>query len=420
MSKKIKIEIKNANNLEFYIKEDAKNGDYFCVNDVTNLNLDTIKEFFANENKLQKEELINELRNKEKQNWLNEFKSSQEFLSLKEENINLKNKLESEIRNKELEIQKQYDNKINELNKIIQNNEMEKKLIEQKLINNFNEEKNQLTNKYKNEIDSYKERINTLERNKELLNTKQLGENFETDIFNLLSEHYSMRSNVVYKKQTINNEDSKADFIVQLVDDNNAIYDSITIEAKAIQTHGTKKNSDFYTKLNKDANNNHSSFSILVSELEPHLNFDVFKVREYENMFVVRWQYLTAIIDLMIFILIRKKHLIKLIEEKSISFKEKEKIIEDFESFKSSILNTSLKNIEVNIEKIKSSAENIYKQANNILDSVKVIVDTHINSIKNKIDDFNIQNKIIKKIDKLNCDNEIVDEENMKIIKKIS
>ncbi|NEU02719.1 DUF2130 domain-containing protein, partial [Escherichia coli] len=86
---------------------------------------------------------------------------------------------------------------------------------------------------------------------------------------------------------------------------------------------------------------------------------------------------------------------------KEISFSEKQKILDDFKDFKDSILDTTLKYIETKVSEINKSAENIKKEAHKILEGTEVIIDRHLNAIKNKINSFSIGSRVIKPIEKL-------------------
>ncbi|MBO6072358.1 hypothetical protein J6P59_01690 [bacterium] len=77
-------------------------------------------------------------------------------------------------------------------------------------------------------------------------------------------------------------------------------------------------------------------------------------------------------------------------------------MLNEFEDFKNSILENAFKNINKHLESIKTDADKIIKSAENILESQKIIVDKHMNAIENKINNFKIENKVVKKIAKLN------------------
>ncbi len=411
MSKKIAIQIKDALNLEFTLNEDAKKGDYICVNDINEVNLEETKKFIANEIEKQKELLINQLRNKEKENWINGFKNSNEFLNLKEENIKLKNNLDQLLKNKELEIKSFYDDKINDLNYIINDLKSKQELIEIKNEKEIEIVKNELNAKYLKDIEFYKIKIEELQRNKKF-NIKIIGNEFENWIYSEMQKHFSFYSDVKFEKITKNIDGEKADFLFEISHDG-AIVDNVVIEAKTAENTGTTKNSNHFAKLNRAYNHNNSSFAILVTELEPDDEFSIRKINEYENMYMVRPQFLHIMLDLMRIVMIQKN----IIRNKTISFKDQEKILQEFEEFKDAIINNSLKHITKNIEDIIKQAESINKASQKILESGNIIISKHLKTIANKFENYNIENKIIKKIKNIN-DDEIKSNEEELIIKR--
>ncbi|WP_033161379.1 DUF2130 domain-containing protein [[Mycoplasma] collis] len=123
MSKKIKIKIKNLENLEFEILEKAEIGDYIILSEIKELG----------ESQIYKS--ANIITEQLKNDWLNEFKNSDAYTKIINENNYYKNK--AELLNKDLVIQKKEF-------------ESQKKDIENNAINKFkeNEHKNVLNEKH--------------------------------------------------------------------------------------------------------------------------------------------------------------------------------------------------------------------------------------------------------------------------------
>ena len=128
---------------------------------------------------------------------------------------------------------------------------------------------------------------------------------------------------------------------------------------------------------------------------------------------MVRPQFLHIMLDLMRIVMIQKN----IIRNKTISFKDQEKILQEFEEFKDAIINNSLKHITKNIEDIIKQAESINKASQKILESGNIIISKHLKTIANKFENYNIENKIIKKIKNIN-DDEIKSNEEELIIKR--
>ncbi|MDE5841479.1 MAG: hypothetical protein K2H11_00705, partial [Malacoplasma sp.] len=122
MSKKIKIGIKNNENFEFEILEDAKKGDFFCLKEINEIDFSDLKKQIENK----ENDLVNKKLQQEKENWTNEFKLSNDYRSLVDkihqlEKINeklqsdLHNKVELAISNTRIETQKEISDLKNEI-----------------------------------------------------------------------------------------------------------------------------------------------------------------------------------------------------------------------------------------------------------------------------------------------------------------
>ncbi len=132
MSKKIKINIKDYEKLEFFIEEDASKGDFICLHDVNEINLEDTKTFF---NKLvaeEREKLKQEIIIKEKQNIINEFKTGHEYLQLQNDLVKANNKYNElkvqqdlQLKLKVEETAKQFADEINNLKTTLQTQKLE-------------------------------------------------------------------------------------------------------------------------------------------------------------------------------------------------------------------------------------------------------------------------------------------------------
>src|SRR5690554_6534051 len=87
-------------------------------------------------------------------------------------------------------------------------------------------------------------------------------------------------------------------------------------------------------------------------------------------------------------------------EVQRIDFKESQDILDEFENFKKEIMDNSLRHIETQVIDISKKATTIISSANSILQSVNVIVDRHLNTVRNKIDGFSIK-RVTNHIDKI-------------------
>ncbi|WP_322908603.1 DUF2130 domain-containing protein [Mycoplasmopsis felis] len=263
MSKKIKISIKDINNYEFYIQENAQAGDYIDLKDFLNLNTSAITEIIttikSNFSDAEKETLKNKYYEEFKEQYSNSVLNSKEYLNLKEQKIKELNELQNNLR-QEYELKKEKDivevikkeqqrfnellesktesievktkesffeleRKLNkekdELNQIINKLKQEKEYLNQikskeidneKLIleSKFNEEKQ----RHQKEKDELNQIINKLKQEKEYLNQIKSKEidNEKLILESKFNEELNKKENEIKEKQlTIQNLNEKID-----------------------------------------------------------------------------------------------------------------------------------------------------------------------------------------------------------------
>lgn len=480
MSKKLKIQIKNIDNLEFEIIEDGTVGDYISINDVLDHDFGKIKEQIQGTVNEWKTGLRIEVIESEKKNWLNEYKTSAEFQQLVKENDKNKDELENFKKNQanerinwinEYKTSQEYQKLVkendiyqNELDNLQKNHEIEKR----NLINDFKtkpdftnlvkdnqESKNALKNfqdnqviqmenvisKFKNsndyldlikgrqvledinskhasdiemvklkEADKFRDQISGLENEKAILksdlerrktrNIKEMGEEFETWINNRYDETFSVSEDTELEKANKVIGGNKPDFIFKVLNDDKTIIESIVIEAKTQSNTGKTKNSDHFEKLDKDRKNYNGEYSLLISELEPSDEFIIKLIPGYQNMFVVRPGYFIPFLSLVKYIALKKKSIIQAEQ----NLKDKEEILVEFNDMKNDILENSVKNIQKNCQDILNNATKINDLSKKIEDSAKLVIDKHLETVRKKIDNFNIT-RITKKMEKLDPNN---------------
>lgn len=407
MSEKIKISPKDWNKSEFYLEQDAKKGDYICLQDIGAFSTDYIKEQFDTKINEIANERITEKLIIEKKNWENEFRVSKEFTDLNHELLNTKKelnlinenhqqKIDSLNNLKKMEIDKAVQNeslnqekKISELmNKInislIETNKDKesKEAIHQAEINNFNT----IIESQKNEIDR-----------RENKNIKLIGEDFEKWIESEFDRHFPISDKSKLEKTTKPIGGTKPDFEFKVFGDNQEILGTATIEAKTETISGKTKNSSHYEKLDRDRNNLNSEYAILVSELEPENTFLIKKVPEYKNMFVIRPAYLMTFLSLIQYISYEKQGVKKL----ELKFKDKQEIQKEFEEMKSEILENSIKHINTKCNEINDEVSKIKKSADKIQEAINLVLERHLSTVKTKIENFRIES-IKNRIEKIN------------------
>jgi hypothetical protein len=164
-----------------------------------------------------------------------------------------------------------------------------------------------------------------------------------------------------------------------------------------------KKNADHYEKLDKDRIKKNCEYALLISELEWESTNDapIRKVFGYDKMYMVRPQYFIVFLNIVTALGLKYKDIIKDYNFEKEQFKDSQDILEEFEQMKSENLDRSIEYIRTKVEEIVKSAESIKKEADKITEATRVVLNTHLQTVINKINQFSIK-KIAKEIDKLN------------------
>ncbi|WFQ90857.1 hypothetical protein MFERI13461_00282 [Mycoplasma feriruminatoris] len=342
-----------------------------------------------------------------------------------EQLISQKIKLESDIKSlveqlnsqKEL-IKLQLENKYNKLlNEQKTDLENQIKQLENNLTQNKHEldninlkhknELNELTNTKNNKINELVKDLEFIKREKLTKNIKLIGEELENyclNQFNQASTFAFKTSTLIKDNMIVKNEDelkgTKGDFIFKVYaeEEKQNLLLSVMCEMKSEQlnSHNKKKNSDHYKKLDDDRNKKNLDYALLVSELESDSNDSlIYRVNEYKDMFVIRPMYFISFLGVLETIALKYKDLKLNRLQQEIMFKEKQDILDEFEEFKNNLLDNALKHIDTKVNEINKSAETIKKEANKILEATELVINKHLNTVKNKINGFKIE-KVLK------------------------
>lgn len=354
-------------------------------------------------------------------------KKENEINAIKIEETNKLQKLDNEH---QLVIQ-QLTNKLNEVKLVndkqladlknehtIELNKIQNELVESK--NKFELEKNDLLNKQKEqfeqELKNKEDVINNLQRAKANLNVKQTGEDLESWCNNEVTSYMQnglfnctwIKDNRVIKEED-EQKGSKADYIFKIYASDkhldNELLASVCMDMKDENPDSVNKkpNSDYYKQLDKNREKKQCKYALLVSNLEmdkPNV-LPIFKVREYENMYVVRPAYLMVFLNMITSLTTRFATLVLSREEEKIALKEKFDLIEQFEDIKSTYLDKPLAQLSNCISAITDSSEAIKKACRNIDDQCDKVNRNYINQINEKLSKFNIklEKSVIKKMD---------------------
>ena len=411
---------KKISDLNNKIEELKKENEYNLKNKENELD----KKYISEIDKL-KAELANikDLNKKDKEIEINNLKSEYDA-KIKDLDNKLSHQKELSDNKLELELQKQkslYEDKIKELNNNID-------LDKLKHINELDNIKNKYDLEKRDEITSLKEElnniikekediINQLQRQKASLNVKQTGEDLEAWCDNAVKE--AMQNgflNCTWEKDNEVVKDagelkgSKADYLFRIY--TNELHNkeeeiaSICMDMKDENPDSVNKksNSDYYKQLDKNRMKKNCKYALLVSNLEmdkPNV-IPIYKVREYNDMYVVRPAYLITFLNMITSLATKYSALILNKAKEDLELKDKKDILDDFSKIKETYLDKPLESLKKDLDNIIKNNDVIVKAAKAISDSCDHITISYINKIIDKIDNFEIKIKRdIKKIDKL-------------------
>lgn len=338
--------------------------------------------------------------------------------------LSKRNEIDLAIKKKELELK----DKINELNNQIKELKQDKdtaikdiehqtelKIAELENTNKAIEEKTksdlqlamaQKDKEFREAIQNQQETINKLKLEKSNLNVKRMGEELEKWV----DQEYQIDAlngfdNCEWQKDNQVVKNTKADYIYRVFATNekkqNELLTSVAIEVKSEnpETINKRKNTEFYQKLHEDRENKQCEYALLVSELEWDVVNDapIRKVPDYDKMYMVRPQYFMVFIHIVTALGMKFKD--GLLDKNRIdeAFRDTKEILADFEGMKNDILDKSIRYILDRVNDIEDSASKIIQEGRKVLDSAKVIKETHLQTVINKITSFKI-NKITRNI----------------------
>lgn len=430
--------VKIISKTELQLEEPANVGDIIDLNNLNLIDTSSIDEFIKKE----QSKIILETKNETRENLAKQYQSDLNNVSLKYENTikelrteieNEKKIKEKEIENNSLKIKNDYIQQIEGLKKekdiLIQTNILEKnndlqkqksdfdlkiETLQGKLNSQESEKKNAVLEAEKEkdkEIKELNEKLSRFELSKSNKNIKVLGEDLEKWCWNEY-QNYSQSGfeNCTFEKineavkEEGKNKGTKADFKFVVYNDNKKPISSVCLEMKNESNVGIsskKKNSDHYSKLDKDRVKAGCEYALLVSELERNDNdVPILKVNEFPNMYRVRPQYFITFLSIVYSLAKKYADLILLKSKEDITFKEKEDILNDFEGFKMTYLDKPLEVLRKEVEDIKKASNVIRDSNDKIMISCNKICDDTLSNMKTKIERFDIRS-IVKKIEKI-------------------
>lgn len=221
-----------------------------------------------------------------------------------------------------------------------------------------------LKQQYEGMLNLKDEQIEQLKDFKAKQSTKMVGESLEQhckDEFNKI--RMTAFPNAYFEKDNDASSGSKGDFIFREADENGTEFISIMFEMKnESDTTATKhKNEDFFKELDKDRNEKHCEYAVLVSLLESDselYNSGIVDVSyKYEKMYVIRPQLFIPMITLL-----RNAALNSLKYQRELAVIKNQQIdIQNFEDNMNAFKEASAKNYRIANEKFNAAIAEIDK-----------------------------------------------------------
>lgn len=272
-----------------------------------------------------------------------------------------------------------------------------------------------LTSTFEKEKKELEDKISVLTREKANLNVKQTGEDLETwcdrEVLSYMQNGFKNcewhKDNLVVKDEG-ENKGSKADFIFNVYASEDKkpeeLLTSVCLDMKDENPESVNKkaNSYYFPQLDKNRKKKGCKFAVLVSnlELDKPNDIPIYRVYDYEDMYVVRPAYLMTFLNMIASLntTFAKLTLQKEAEqEKFKSFKEFE---DEFEKLKNTYLDKPLDQLSSIIESIATQNEKIEVASKSIQDNIDKIKSSYLKSIQEKLNKFSIKvEKNYKKID---------------------
>lgn len=378
------------------------------------LKLDELNEKNAELKSKFEQELIKvkeEAKSKEKEltNEINTFKENRAKDIVLE-----KNKIEKSFNEEKEKIKEKYDIEFAKLNEIKIALETELKNFEKvkeaeiKAAQEVakNKEKDELEEKHKKEIEEYQKIIDQLKRNKSSLNSKNIGEDLENWCDHEVRQYMQNGLlNCTWEKdnKVIKNEDenkgSKADFIFKIYADEKkekeTLLTSVCLEMKDENPDSVNKktNKDYYNQLDKNRIKKECRYAVLVSDLERDKPNDlsIYKVLEYQDMYIVRPEYMMTFLNMLVSLNTTFAKLTLLKSREDEKFKSYDELQEEFEKIKKSYLDDQLSKLENEVINLEKHNKTISDASLKINESIRKIRDNYIDQIKDKLEKFEIK-----------------------------
>lgn len=269
-------------------------------------------------------------------------------------------------------------------------NELERATLEKQLA------EKSLKDKYETQIKDRESEIERLRDMKARLSTKMVGETLEQHCeteFNRIRATAFPRA--YFEKDNDARAGSKGDYIFRDSNDSDTEIVSIMFEMKneSDETATKKKNEDFFKELDKDRNEKHCEYAVLVSLLEPDselYNSGIVDVsHRYKKMYVIRPQFFIPMITLL-----------RNAAENSLMYKNELAIVKaqnvditNFENELDAFRSGFARNYELASKKFKTAIQEIDKTIDHLQKTKDALLgsENNLRLANNKADDLSVK-----------------------------
>ena len=335
----------------------------------------------------------------------------------------LKSTLEQKVENERLTIEQKYTAKIAELEKLLAERTSANEIAVMKKESEYEEVINKLKLEHSEEINKKNEIINQkdmlyqeLQNRKAALNVKMIGEGLEAWCNNEMTSYMQNGfQNCTWDKDNTplkgegETSGTKADFIFNIYAseacNENELLAGVCLEMKDENPNSIhkKKNADYLLALHKNRVKKGCKYAVLVSNLEldnPN-DLPIVKVREYDDMYIVRPAYMVVLLNMITSLTTNFKDLLLQAKKEELEVKNKLDLLEEFEALKKTYLEKELETLEKQINNIRNKSSNIIKAAEDIDNICESIINGYLSKIQTKLETFEVKiNKGYRKFEK--------------------
>jgi hypothetical protein len=287
----------------------------------------------------------------------------------------------------------------------------------EEVINKLKLEHSEEINK-KNEIINQKDMLyQELQNRKAALNIKMIGEGLEAWCNNEMTSYMQNGFlNCTWNKDNTpvkgegETSGTKADFIFNIYASDacneNELLAGVCLEMKDENPNSIhkKKNADYLLALHKNRVKKGCKYAVLVLNLEldnPN-DLPIVKVREYDDMYIVRPAYMVVLLNMITSLTTNFKDLLLMAKKEALDIKSKTDLLEEFEALKKTYLENGLSKLEKHVSDIKTKSSGIIKAAEDIDSLCNKICSDYIREIQTKLEKFEAKiNKEYRKFEKV-------------------